>query len=139
MLFFQSPAIPEVFLRSEDLKIFDDIFRNDLSTPASDDVIESYKFAFRDKRSFTGPLNYYRCALRYPDRPPKQGKLKVPVLSIFGTSDKYLTVESAKNGKLFIEDFEDRYLDGVSHWVQVEAPQKVNKIIDEYLISRGVK
>ncbi len=65
IIFFQCPILPEVYFRSFDLSIFNGMFA-DLKEPVSDDVIEAYKFAFRDKGivragntkggSFTVPL-----------------------------------------------------------------------------------
>ncbi len=65
-------------------------------------------------------------------------KINVPVLQIFGTGDKYLSMESARNTANFVPDLKEVYLDGVSHWVQQEAPGKVNDAIEKYLSDRGL-
>ncbi|MDP1670742.1 MAG: alpha/beta hydrolase, partial [Alphaproteobacteria bacterium] len=36
-----------------------------------------------------------------------------------------------------VEDFTIHYLPGVSHWVQQEAPERVNEILRDWLSSQG--
>ena len=83
----------------------------------------------------TAAINYYRCALQYPaDRYFKDpNPIKVPVLSIFGTADKYLSVASAEGTKKYVKMLKQEFLEGVGHWVQMENPDKVNRIMREYL------
>ena len=85
--------------------------------------------------AFTPPLNYYRAILQVddPERGMKPTKLTVPVLSIFGTGDKYLSVAAEKGGRDFVENFQSVYLDGVSHWSPEQKPAEINKHIDNYL------
>ena len=85
--------------------------------------------------SFTPPLNYYRAILQVydPERSKKSMNITVPVLSIFGTGDKYLSVAADKGGRDFVENFQSIYLDGVSHWSPEEKPAEINKHIDNYL------
>lgn len=47
ILFFQCPMIPEFYIRSFDLGMFNAMF-SDLKEPVSDDIIEAYKYTFRD-------------------------------------------------------------------------------------------
>ena len=66
----------------------------------------------------------------YKDEDP----IKVPVLSIFGTADKYLSVASAKGTQRYVETLRQEVLEGVGHWVQMESPDQVNKIMSDYLL-----
>lgn len=139
ILFFQCPWLPEIFLRSQDLSLFDGIFQEMKHCPDRENAIEAYKYAFRGKDTATATINYYRCALQYPKKQNVEvmKRIRVPVLSIFGTGDKYLSVAAAKDSRQFVDDFTDHYIDGCSHWVQMEESAKVNQIIDNYLKSRG--
>jgi pimeloyl-ACP methyl ester carboxylesterase len=60
----------------------------------------------------------------------------VPTLQIWGTADKYLSLSSAKGGAKYNDDFEEVYLDGVSHFVQSERPELVNAAMEKYLDAR---
>ena len=57
---------------------------------------------------------------------PQTSKITVPVLSIFGTADKALSVSAAEGGVDFVEKFESILLDGVSHWSPEEKPDEIN-------------
>ena len=84
----------------------------------------------------TAAINYYRCAMQYPASGLTYFKdpIKVPVLSIFGTADKYLSVASAEGTKKYVKTLKQEFLEGVGHWVQMENPDKVNRIMREYLL-----
>ena len=86
--------------------------------------------------SVTAAINYYRCAMQYPasGRAYFKDPIKVPVLSIFGTADKYLSVASAEGSKGYVKKLRQEFLPGVGHWVQMEDPDKVNRILNDYLL-----
>lgn len=49
MLFFQCPLLPEIFFRSDDLAMFDGIMHEmKLASEDSTEIVEAYKYAFRD-------------------------------------------------------------------------------------------
>lgn len=81
----------------------------------------------------TAAVNYYRCALQRPPAKAKVGRVKVPVLSIFGTGDKYLSVEAALGTRNYVDDLTEDFIDGASHWVQMECPAVVNQKIEQFL------
>ena len=70
--------------------------------------------------------------VRDPEKRTKT-KISVPVFSIFGTADKYLSVAADKGGSAFVENFQSVYLEGVSHWSPEEKPAEVIEHIDNYL------
>ena len=79
---------------------------------------------------FTGPMNYIRASLRQPSR---IGQKKVPegvsVLLIWGTRDGALSKEMAEMSRAYAEDFQLKFIEGASHWVQQDEPELVNKFI----------
>ena len=83
--------------------------------------------------SVTAAINYYRCAFQYPAKYFKE-PIKVPVLSIFGTADKYLSVAAAEGTQKYVKTLKQEFLDGIGHWVQMEDPDKVNRIMRDYLL-----
>ena len=82
----------------------------------------------------TAAINYYRCAMQYPADGYFKDPIKVPVLSIFGTADKYLSVASAKGTQNYVKTLRQEFLDGIGHWVQMEEPDRVNQIMRDYLL-----
>ena len=85
--------------------------------------------------SVTAAINYYRCSFQYPELTKHiNAKIPdVPVVSIFGTADKALSVDSAKGTKDFVTNFKQIFLDGVGHWSQQERPDLVNEAIENNL------
>lgn len=93
----------------------------------------------RDSKAFVNPINYYRSLIQYSESPDPvlQGtQVQVPVLSIFGTADKYLSVSANKRSRDYCLDYEEHYLREVSHWSMMEQPEKVNHIMEGYLQKR---
>ena len=86
--------------------------------------------------AFQAPLNYYRALSIDPN--PAERIDNVPVCSIFGAADTALSVSMNKDNRLFVKDFEDHYLEGVSHWSMMEAPERVNAIMEKYLKSKNL-
>ena len=76
--------------------------------------------------------NFWRVFDIWPNK--DKDPIKVPVLSIFGTADKYLSVASAKGTQRYVETLRQEFLEGVGHWVQMESPDQVNKIMSDYLL-----
>ena len=54
-------------------------------------------------------------------------------LQIFGNADKYISEVGARNTAKYVPDHKLELLDGVSHWVQQQEPDKVNKLMHDFL------
>jgi len=88
-------------------------------------------------------MNFYRAAFTsrakdfWADKEirRKLRKIDVRTLQIFGTADKYLSVVGAEGTARYVADHRLELLAGVSHWVQQQRPNQVNKIIDDFLTS----
>lgn len=63
---------------------------------------------------------------------------QVPVLSLCGTDDRYMNVETCRLSANYVEDYTERLLGGISHWTPVDAPDAVNGAIEEYLRDRNL-
>ena len=85
--------------------------------------------------AFTNPINYYRASVQYPVK-PIPGKVTVPVFSIFGTGDKYLSVAANRRSRDYCQEYQEEYFEGVSHWIMTEEPQLVNRAMEKYLQHR---
>ena len=94
----------------------------------------------RISESVTASINYYRAGFQYPELGKATEKnVSVPVLSIFGTGDKYLSIESARGTKRYVENLTEKYIDGIGHWVQMEDAKSVNQSMKDYLSSINLK
>jgi len=138
ILFFQCPVLPECFFLSENMRFFNIQFRK-WNQKKDSEEIQAFKYSFQDFTAWNRPINYYRASMRSAFNkedqcsPGKLENIKVPVLQVFGTADKFLTVEAAQGSAKYVTDQKVELLNGVSHWVQQEDPAGVNIAIENFI------
>lgn len=132
VFFFQLPYLPEFVLEMDDFKAFEEAFRKVKNFTEED--IEAYKYALCQS-GCTAPLNYYRSVMQSFDLPRgyTRTKIKAPTLVVWGTEDKALLRETLIGTEEYVEDLTIKYVDGASHWVQVDDYENVNKHIRDFL------
>ena len=59
--------------------------------------------------------------------------IETPTLMIWGEQDAFLDVALTEGYAPYVADFTLRRLPGVSHWVQQEAAEEVNRLMAEWL------
>jgi epoxide hydrolase 4 len=136
MFFFQLPGLPERVTTAHDARAVRRAFHGmavDKSNFTSD-VLDRYATDAQRPGAMTGMINWYRAALRL------QGKLagpwpviEVPTLVIWGEEDAALGLELLDGTEAYVRLLTIRRLPDVSHWVQQEAPEKVNAILKTWL------
>jgi len=137
MVFFQVPMLPELFTLMEDVMIMNGNMKD--AKEKDPEVLEAYKFVFKDFTAWNRGINYYRAVLTNKGMEfsknirAKLSSIEVRTLHIFGTADKYLGLEAAQASKKYVKNYRLEMLEGVSHWVQQEEPEKVNKIMESFL------
>lgn len=144
VLFFQIPWLPEAILTVGGARAVGDAFRSMAIDKSRfpDEVLEVYKRNALQPGAARAMINWYRAAARTSGRlrrlfesPPI---LEVPTLMIWGEEDVALGKELTFNTDKLVKDFTIRYLPGVSHWVQQEAPEAVNAMIEAWLTGEPV-
>jgi pimeloyl-ACP methyl ester carboxylesterase len=79
-------------------------------------------------------LNYYRALMRYADdRDPGDASVRVPTLVIWGENDLALDIHLLDGMEQWVPNLTLHRLPGISHWVQQDAPDKVNRIMTDWL------
>jgi len=137
MVFFQCPVLPELFTLMEDVKIMNGNMKD--AKEKDPEVLEAYKYVFQDFKAWNRGINYYRAVLTNKGMEfsrtirPKLSSIEVRTLHIFGTGDKYLGLEAAQKSCKYVKNYQLELLEGVSHWVQQEEPDRVNKIMETFL------
>jgi pimeloyl-ACP methyl ester carboxylesterase len=97
------------------------------------DLLALYKDNICRPGAATAMINYYRAnALELSAQPPPSAPLKTPTLMIWGEGDVALDVTLTEGNEAFVSDFTLVRLPGISHWVQQEAPERVNQAITEW-------
>ena len=142
IFFFQLPKIPEWALARNGCEAIGRAFRGmavDRSRfPA--EVLRVYQEAAAQPGALTAMLNYYRALLRGRGRNRRRGtpRIDIPTLMIWGEVDTALGKELTYGTDRHVSNLTLRYLPQVSHWVQQEAPETVNAMMEAWLLGRDV-
>lgn len=136
-LFFQIPSLPEWALTRNGAAAVRKAF--------TDMAVDKTRFTDADTQPFvdnalrpggmTAMLNYYRAAFKSGIAPfsPGDGRVNARTLLIWGEEDSALGKPVSYGTHNYVPDVTIRYLPGVSHWVQQEAPETVNAMIKAFL------
>lgn len=112
-------------------------FRRDPVRPGtfSEADIRLYEEAMAQPGALTAATNYYRALFRgNPARTRRLlRKVEVPVLVIWGERDRYLGAELAEPNRLWVPNVRVERLRDASHWVQQDAPERVNELLLGFL------
>ncbi|KAI3378030.1 hypothetical protein SNEBB_000104 [Seison nebaliae] len=145
IFFFQIPVIPEKYLQFRECSTIINFFHSKeagLVNKKNFDVTEDeiWRYYFARPNALTGPINYYRAALKYGKETKEKiydSPLTDKILIIWGKNDLALDIslahasydaaqELSKNCQL-------RFIENASHWVQQDTPEQVNGIIKDFI------
>src|SRR5262249_14737034 len=137
VFFFQLPLLPEVVLRAGDYALLDRMLRRTPARPGAftADDVRRYKEALARPGALTAALNYYRAAFRRVGRENARARspIPVPTLLIWGERDLYLSVRLTEGLGRWVPDLRVERLPDASHWVQSDAPERVNQLMLDFL------
>ncbi len=142
IFFFQIPWLPERMLRARKAeaigRAFVDMAVDKSKFPAT--VTDEFKRSALEPGAMRAMVNYYRAAMRAGAKVmnPEPGTVDVPTLMVWGLEDSALGKATTEGTDHYVRDLTLRYLPGVSHWVQQEAPEKVNAMIEAWLTGAPV-
>ncbi|CAO1653471.1 Fluoroacetate dehalogenase [Parasphingorhabdus sp. NYA22] len=136
IFFFQLPWLPEKMLGRDRAQPVKEAFSN-MAVDKSrfpDSELQIYADAASRPGALRSMINYYRALLRTKDvREIGDGRVDVPTLMIWGEEDAAIDIRCTDGTEEWVPNLELHRLPGVSHWVQQEAPEKVNAILREWL------
>lgn len=129
MLLFQFRGVAEQWLSA-------DGFRN-LREWSSHPDIHTVVERLADPEALAASLNLYRAILpptSLLEPPPQLPPVEVPAMGIWSTGDRALTEEAMTGSAAHIAGpWRYERLDGVGHWMQLEAPDAVNALLLDFL------
>lgn len=137
IVLFQIPWLPEAMLRASGGRAVKRAFY-DMAVDKSrftEDVLDHYAANALAPGAMTAMINYYRAAARNRAQ-LEHGEWPViatPTLIVWGEEDAALGLEMLPGHEELVSDLAVERLPGVSHWVQQEAPDKVNAILETWL------
>ena len=136
IFFFQLPRLPEWTLLRGNAQAIRKAFWNMAISKENfgEKTLDVYAKAAQRPGAITAMVNYYRALLRH-QRTVKigDGGIETPTLLIWGEEDTALNIHCTGGTEEWVPNIEVHRLPGVSHWVQQEAPEKVNAVMKEWL------
>jgi pimeloyl-ACP methyl ester carboxylesterase len=144
IFFFLLPWLPESLLRRGNGRAAAELIRRTSRDPARfpDDILEIYRANAARPGGLTAMLNWYRAAFRGGKIRRYSGRnasiIRVPTLFLWGDADVALSLRTTRGTEQYVSDLTLRVLPGVSHWIQQEAPEAVNAMLEAWLNGRRV-
>jgi pimeloyl-ACP methyl ester carboxylesterase len=137
--FFQLPWLPEMGMRADDWRGAVRALRGSgkLHTFTNEEI-EKYKEAWSQSGAMTAMINWYR-AVRYQRKLPKEMRIKVPTLMMWGMKDVALTHRMARPSIDHCDDGKLIFFPDDTHWVQHEAAEEVNHYLIDFLLDKESK
>jgi pimeloyl-ACP methyl ester carboxylesterase len=142
--FFQIPWLPDRLLAARGARAIGQAILRSSCDPSRfpDEVLAEYRRAASRPGATTAMLNYYRALVRGGGARRQEALgfpvIETPTLMLWGEEDVALTRETTYGTEAYVRDLTLRYLPGVSHWVQQEAPEQVNALLGAWLEGREV-
>ena len=136
IFFFQLPWLPEKMMLANDAKAVRGAFFN---TAANKDLFQQkdldvYARAAQQQGAMQAMVNYYRALVRYPEaRDVGDAMVDTPTLVIWGENDLALDIHLLDGMEEWVKNLTVHRLAGISHWVQQDAPDEVNRLLDNWL------
>jgi pimeloyl-ACP methyl ester carboxylesterase len=138
--FFQLPWLPEWLFRRNGAAAIAQALRSMAIDKSRfpDDVVAVFQQNALQPGALTAMLNWYRANGRHFGALGRQATatspiIETPTLLIWGEEDTALGKETTFGTERLVSDLTVRYLPRVSHWVQQEAPEAVNEILESWL------
>lgn len=144
IFFFQLPWLPEFMLGRRHARATSGIIRGSSRNPARfpDEALEVYRANADRPGGLTAMLNWYRAMFRGGGlRRFGAGKIpiiNIPTLFLWGDADSALSFRTTEGTEKYVANLTFRVFPGISHWIQQEAPEAVNEMIEAWLTGKPV-
>jgi pimeloyl-ACP methyl ester carboxylesterase len=135
MFFFQLPRLPEKLLTAGGgRKAFDSIAAEAAPGAFTEADYALYREAWTRPGAATGMVSWYRAMFRNLKSLPRgqDARVRVPALVIWGTGEKYIVRAMADESVALCDDGRLELIEGASHWVKDDAPDRVNALLEGF-------
>lgn len=134
MFAWQLPRLPKWSMRRNDFRALVGAMRGTSRPGAFTDAdFDAYRRAWAQPGALTGMVNWYRAAFRSGLPLPRDPRVRVPTLIVWGARDRFLQARLAKASAGYCDDVRLHLLPRATHWVQHEEPERVNRLLAEFL------
>ena len=137
IFFFQLPWLPEAGMRANDWRGAERAMRGSGKTNTfTDEDIEEYKEAWSQPGAINAMINWYRAAARYPISLPKEMRVNIPTLMMWGMQDFALSHRMARPSMDYCDEGNLIFFPDATHWVQFDAADEVNHYMIDFLLDK---
>lgn len=127
------PSLPERTLaRDRCDRLVRLMYANTVHKPFTADEIARYREAWEQPGALWSTLAWYRAALRHP-RPLRSQRVTVPALIVWGRHDRAMGFELVAPSVALCDDAELVVIDDAAHFVQHDAPDRVNAALAAFI------
>ena len=128
-LLFQFEGVAEELLRRDDWALMRAFLRGNGD-------VEQYLADLSRPGALTAALNWYR-ATSHPRRdlePPRAfPPISAPAMGLWSSGDDYLVESMPESAEHVAGPFRYERIEGASHWLQLDEPELVNRLLVEFL------
>jgi pimeloyl-ACP methyl ester carboxylesterase len=141
ILAFQLPWLPERLIAARDFRALRRALGRQPTWPdaftAQD--IDRYVAAAAQPGALRAAINYYRAAFRANPLAQVRNlrRVDIPTLIIWADQDRYLGRELAEPDRAWVPNVRVERIAEASHWVQADAPERVNRLMVDFLDHMG--
>jgi pimeloyl-ACP methyl ester carboxylesterase len=136
-LFMRMPMLPELWMRMFGYRNLQRTLRRMAKRAGNFDAAELHEYvdAWSKPGALTGMANYYRALPRSRKALRSSGNQPItnPTLLIWGERDPVFTHATTENFSEWVPNARVAYIEEAGHFVQSDAPEKVNKLIIDFL------
>ncbi len=138
VFFFQLPWLPERFMSARDWRGAVSALRGSgkIHTFTREDIAK-YKEAWAQPGAMTAMLNWYRAVIRHMPKLPKEPRVKVHTLMLWGMKDVALSHRMARPSMDYVDDGSLIFFPEATHWVQHDEAEAVNHYLLDFLFDKA--
>ena len=138
VFFFQLPWLPERFMSAENWRGAERALRGSGNTRSfTNEDIEKYKEAWSQPSAMTSMINWYRAVIRHMPKLPKELRVKVPTLMLWGMKDFALSHRMARPSMDYVDEGNLIFFPEATHWVQHDAAEEVTHYLIDFIFDKA--
>ena len=99
----------------------------------SKDDLARYRRSWNQPGALSSMINWYRAALRAKPEAPYDLRVRMPAFIIWGVKDPALRRKLAADALACCDAGRLEYIEEATHWVQHEEPDRVNRLLVDFL------
>ncbi len=99
--------------------------------------LQEYRQAYANSGGLTGMINWYRALMRFRPAMPRDVRLNMPVLILWGKNDVALSYEMAQESLRYCTNGKLVTFENATHWVQHDEAEAVSQSLLDFFRSPG--